>query len=123
MARQPTPLSPYDEIRVEYHLKKAVAQGSSQAHNDYAWLLATSKWADLRNGTLAIRHAQQALEHQSNPAYLDTLAAAYAENGQFAEAIATQLQALQLLTEQDLDLRTELENHLNWYERSEPWRE
>jgi TPR repeat protein len=104
-------------------LRQAVAQDSAQAHNDYAWLLATSKRDDLRNGTLAIRHAKQAVEFEKNAAYLDTLAAAYAENGQFSEAIETQLAALALVGEQERDLRSELEAHLSRYQSSEPWRE
>lgn len=104
-------------------LQKAVAQGSPQAHNDYAWLLATSKWDDLRNGTLAISHAKQAVALRAIAAYLDTLAAAYAENGQFEEAVTAQMQALELVGEQEVDLRLELEMHLQHYERQEPWRE
>ena len=115
--------SPEARVSAIEWLKKAVAQGSAQAYNAYAWLLATSKWDDLRNGTLAVSHAKQALAQNTNPAYMDTLAAAYAENGQFTEAVATQMEALQLVAEQDLALRTELETHLIRYERSEPWRE
>ncbi len=56
-------------------------------------------------------------------AYLDTLAAAHAELGQFAEAIQFQQQALSLVPEQQIELMAELQEHLNAYQEAKPWRE
>lgn len=57
--------------------------------NDLAWLLATCPSARFRNGPEAVRLATQACDQTEwdDENYLGTLAAAYAECGQFAEAI------------------------------------
>ncbi len=104
-------------------LRKAVEQDHPQALNDYAWLLATSHSKELRNGLLAVEHAERAVAKKRTAAYLDTLAAAHAELGQFNEAIEFQKQALSLVSEQQIGLAAELEAHLSTYEKAEPWRE
>ncbi len=61
-----------------------------EAANDLAWLLATHPDPAVRNGADAVRLAETALQlGPVTPAMLDTLAAAYAEAGQFPEAAAT----------------------------------
>ena len=63
---------------------------NSDAANDVAWVLATAADSDLRDGREALELAQRALRAGGeNAVVLRTLAAAQAENGQFAEAIAT----------------------------------
>lgn len=103
--------------------KVAAASGRPQAYNDYAWLLATSKTDALRNGTLALDQAKKAVAAEPSAAFLDTLAAAYAELGNFEQAIATQREALASITSEEGALRDEFERRLRLYERSEPWRE
>ena len=63
-----------------------------------AWLLATAPDASLRNGAAAVADAESArdLSAVNDPGVLDTLAAAYAEDGQFTRAVATAAQALEL---------------------------
>jgi tetratricopeptide (TPR) repeat protein len=58
--------------------------------NDLAWLLATHPDAAVRNGPEAVALAQKAVEltRGMQAAFLGTLGAAYAEVGQFSEAIA-----------------------------------
>lgn len=106
-----------------YWGREAASSGLSQALNDYAWLLATSKFDEMRNGTLALDQAQKAVAGEESAAYLDTLAAAYAELGNFAEAIAVQERAIKAITEEEQDLRGELQTRLEYYQRSQPWRE
>ena len=77
----------------------------------------------MRNGTLALDQAQKAVAGEESAAYLDTLAAAYAELGNFAEAIAVQERAIKAITEEEQDLRGELQTRLEYYQRSQPWRE
>jgi tetratricopeptide (TPR) repeat protein len=61
----------------------------ASALNDLAWILATSRLEDLRDGAQAIDLAQRALAAQpGDPGYRDTLAAAYAETGDFDRAAA-----------------------------------
>jgi len=63
---------------------------NADAANNIGWVRATVTDPDLRDGREALELAQRALRSAGeNPVALRTLAAAQAENGQFAEAIAT----------------------------------
>ena len=63
---------------------------NADAANNIAWVCATAADPDLRDGRQALELAQRALRAGGeNPVVLRTLAAAQAENGQFAEAVAT----------------------------------
>jgi tetratricopeptide (TPR) repeat protein len=67
-----------------------------------AWVLATAPEVSVRNGTEAVLLAESAL-HQALPDdanVLDTLAAAYAENGQYVRAASTAAHALELAVAQ-----------------------
>lgn len=90
--------------------------------NDLAWLLATAPDANLRNGASALQFAQRAndLTGHANVDYLDTLAAAAAEAGDFTLAVATARKALELSSPEDRD---ELEARLKLYEAQQPYRE
>lgn len=68
------------------------------ALNNLAWLLATSRDDTLRNGAEAVRLAEQAcgLTQHRAPYLLGTLAAAYAESGQFDQAVETATKAADL---------------------------
>ena len=103
-------------------LERVLAAGTAEALNGYAWLRATSSAAGVRNGELALAQAQQAVALEHNASYLDTLAAAYAELGQFDKALATQREAL-ALADGNEDLVRELNRHLGAYAQGRPWRE
>jgi tetratricopeptide (TPR) repeat protein len=66
--------------------------------NNLAWILAASPQASVRDGKKAVELAYRAREltRGADPNVLRTLSAAYAETGQFHEAAATALQALQI---------------------------
>ncbi len=66
--------------------------------NNLAWVLATNRAADVRNGREAVELAKRVCEATrfQDPASLDTLAAAYAEVGQFDSAVKTAAQAADL---------------------------
>jgi tetratricopeptide (TPR) repeat protein len=68
------------------------------ALNDLAWLLATARDAKVRDAHEALRLAQHAagLTQQKDAGVLETLAAAYAEGGNFPDAISTAEGALKL---------------------------
>ena len=74
------------------HYEKALALAPQDPHsrNNMAWALATSSDASIRDGTRAVSLAQEAVELSGGkePNFLRTLAAAYAENKRFAEAIS-----------------------------------
>ncbi len=74
-----------------------------EAHNEVAYLLATSTEPEIRHGTRAVEHATRACEltNWQNAMYLDTLAAAYAEAGQFAEAVRWAEKAVELAPDEE----------------------
>ena len=93
----------------------------AHAYRNGAWLLATCPDEEYRDPENAVLGAQQALEYSYGDRHvaLDTLAAAYASNGQFEEAIATLHQAVELApTEAKLAYQSRLE----LYQANEPFR-
>jgi tetratricopeptide (TPR) repeat protein len=68
------------------------------ALNNLAWILATHRGADLRDGAKAVDFARRAVRvanKHRKPDAMGTLAAAYAEAGRFEEAVATAEQAIE----------------------------
>ena len=103
----------------EYRNVLSVKPDWATAANSLAWVLATDKNDEIRNGDEAIRWASVACqgEGRKNPEYLDTLAAAYAEAGRFQEAIRTVRESLTIARSSgDSDLAEELEKKLHFYE-------
>jgi rhomboid protease GluP len=76
------------------HLKPDLAE----ARNNLAWLLATADDARYRNPAEALAQAQQAVElsHWKEAAFIDTLAEALYQDGQYQQAVETQKKALAL---------------------------
>jgi len=110
------------------HYNKALelAPKSTATLTNLAWLLATSQDASLRNGLKAVELAKQAdrLVGGTNALVLRTLAAAYAENGEFANAIGTARSAMQLARAHGEDsLVTDLDQQIALYELGIPYRE
>jgi tetratricopeptide (TPR) repeat protein len=98
----------------------------ADALNELAWILATAPDSSLRSGAEAIRLAKRACELTQNQqaAFLTTLSAAYAEAGQFPDAMAAaqragrlaQLTGQKKIAGQDDDL-------LKLYQAGQPFRE
>jgi len=87
-------------LRKQGNVKEAIAQyeqalnitpEDSVALNNLAWILATSSDASMRDGARAVTLAMKAVQASggTDPNFARTLAAARAEAGQFAEAVAT----------------------------------
>ncbi len=92
--------------------------------NASAWLLATDPDPAVRRPEEAVRLAELAnrLTQGRNASVLDTLAAAYAAAGRFAEAQHTARRALeQVDPSQDAALHERLEERLTRYQRSQPF--
>ena len=110
------------------HYNKALelAPKSIPTLTNLAWLLATSHDASLRNGPKAVELAAQAdrLVAGTNTLVLRTLAAAYAENGEFENAIRTAQSAMQLARMHGEDsLITDLDQQIALYQLGMPYRE
>ena len=91
-----------------------------------AWVLATSPDASLRDGAKAIELARKANDTSGgkDPGILSTLAAAYANNGQFSDALTTAQQGLQLATNRsDNTTAGELQAEIGLYQASLPVRD
>ena len=94
--------------------------------NALAWLRATSPDAVFRDGAAAVAMAQRVIELAGvrTPDFLDTLAAAYAEAGMFAEAKQTLREALKLAEgRNETALAERLKARLRLYEARTPYRE
>ncbi len=91
-----------------------------------AWLLATSPDASLRDGIKAVELAQRAarLSGGSEPGFLDTLAAAYAEAGRFPEAMKTAEEARTLAAQRgNRALADRLAARIKLYRAGTPFRD
>jgi len=89
-------------------------------------LLATCPDSTVRNGAEALSLAEKAkqLSGGNDPGVLDTLSAAYAENGRFDEATAAEQQAVALAAQrEDPMLASRLKAHMARYELKEALRE
>lgn len=96
-----------------------------EALNNLAWIRATDKEPHVRDGVEAVHLAEQALKlGGESAATLDTLAAAYAEQGKFADAITTAKKAIALAnTALQGNMAQDISNRLKAYEQNTPWRE
>jgi len=91
-------------------------------HNGLAWMLATCPISQYRDGTRAVEIANAACEMtdwQDGP-ILDTLAAAYAEVGDFASAVKWQEKAIELSEDRWLD---QMRMRLRLYQAHRPYRD
>lgn len=113
------------------HLRAALKSqpDNADAINGLAWVLATCPDPSLRNGNQAVELAQRAnvLSGGTNPAILETLAAANAEAGHFPDAVAIARQALQLVANQNntgaAALAATLEEQIKSYQAGSPFRD
>ena len=94
--------------------------------NDLGWLLATHVDGRYRDGREAVKLTERAaaLTRRRDAGMLDTLAAAYAEAGRFAEAEATAQEALSVAKSAGLTaLAEQIEKRCQGYILQQPWRE
>jgi Flp pilus assembly protein TadD len=94
------------------------------AANNLAWILATSPDPRARDAEESIRIMGRLLRgaERPPPAYLDTLAAAYAAAGRFPDAIDTAVRAEKLAREQRRSaMAEEIRVRLARYREGEPW--
>jgi len=93
-----------------------------RAYNHLAWLLATCRDAQYRDGEKAVSNARRTCEllrwkHWST---LEVLAAAFAEDGQFTEAVNWQTKALELAPPR---AKPQLRSRLELFAAGKPYRQ
>jgi tetratricopeptide (TPR) repeat protein len=114
LARQGQMQEAIDQIQKALELQPS----SLSRENNLAWMLATAPQASLRNGRKALELAMKANEATGggNPNVAQTLAAAYAEAGEFPDAVRTAQKALQMAEDNSNNaLASELRRELELY--------
>lgn len=112
-------------------LKAEASSGTADALNDLAWFLATYPEATQRDGKQAITHALKACEISKwgDSHFISTLAAAYAETGQFDKAVRFATEALAVEKRisgsgaANFRQRTQMQGNLELYEKKQPYRQ
>ncbi|WP_034474501.1 sel1 repeat family protein [Aestuariibacter salexigens] len=97
--------------------------------NNVAWFLATLDENPITDPTYPLQLAKKVVddeEHAERYSYVDTLAAAYANNGEFAQALSLQQQAIdfleadeQLTDTRKQELRSEFDERLALYQQQQ----
>jgi len=105
----------YEQGVAEY--ERSWKLGNVAALNALAWHFATCKNPKQHDGKRAVELALKLTKLKPTRQYLDTLAAAYARNGQFKEAVNTQVRALSLGRIRGGEARLKL------YRQGRPYRE
>jgi tetratricopeptide (TPR) repeat protein len=112
----------YQEARADFHEALARMPAFPNPHKNLAWLEATCADAAFRDGPSAVAHALRAWELCKGQQldWLDILAAAHAEVGQWEEAVRWQDQALSHAAE---PRRAEQTARLQLYRSRQPYRD
>jgi protein O-mannosyl-transferase len=108
------------------HFQKVIRLNPPLGLSGAAWVMATTSNPALLNGAKAVELAKLANQMTSyqQPEPLDTLAAAYAEVGNFSEAISTAQRAVELARASGRsDLANEIQQRLALYRQGQPYRD
>jgi protein O-mannosyl-transferase len=114
----------FDEAIAHYQKALEINPQDVRARGNLAWAFATSPQSSIRKA-LAVKLAEQAnqLSGGASPAVLRVLAAAYAQNGQFSDAVETAGRALQLaMTQDNAALTDSLRSEIELYQSGLPYR-
>ena len=119
-----------DYGRAMLDLNQAVRIGrtNAAAYNGLAWFQATCPDSRYRDGAGALVNARKCyeLDGRKHWTYLDTLAAAYAEKGDFAKAREWELKTIALLEKEKTaseEVKQELRSRLELYKQNKPYRQ
>lgn len=113
-----------DRALADYAEAIRIAPDFAAALNNRAWILATSTVDRCRNGRQAVEEATRACELTGwkNGGHIDTLSVAYAEVGDFEQAIRWQKEALEDPAYKATERKTAKEK-LDLYDQKQPYRE
>lgn len=125
-----------DEATEHFRAAMAIDPTQADGYNNLAWILVTHPDPAHRNADEGLKLAQTAAhlatgvvtertryERQQAASALDTLAAAYAETGQFDEAVRTAGRALDFLRGLPTPLVDQIEQRLDLYKQNQPYRD
>ncbi len=110
----------------EWQKVLAIQTDNGNAMSNLAWVFATSPDDSLRDGPKAVQLASEALRISGRriPIIFRTLAAAYAETGDFSKAIQTAQQGVELANSQgNSSLAAELQGNITLYQEQRPLRD
>ncbi len=112
-------LGEYQKALEDYNRAIEVDPENALAYNNRAWVLATCPDDSLRNGAAAVKDALTSCElnNWEDAGDLDTLAAAYAEYGDFEQAIHWITKAMEAGQDNE-----GLQKKLDWYRQGKPYR-
>jgi tetratricopeptide (TPR) repeat protein len=114
------------EAIAQWEISLEIDPNDGNAQNDLAWVLASSTDDAICDGRRAVELAEKAtrLPGGESPIVLRTLAAAYAEAGDFPRAIEAAQRAAELaMAQQNQSLVERLQNELELYRVNKPHRE
>ena len=110
----------------QYRLLLQTNPDSVNALNALAWILATTEDPETKDPAKAVKLAERACEltNYKRPMIIDTLAVAYAADGQFQEAIETAQKALVLARSSgNKPLAKNIQKRIELYKANQPYRE
>jgi tetratricopeptide (TPR) repeat protein len=113
-----------EAAKQDFARAEAMDPDSAESYNARAWLMATAPDPQMRDGTKAVESATRACQmtNWNDPEMLETLAAAYAESGDFADAIKWQQKAVDLTSPTLLVTLNQRQARLALYQNRRPWR-
>jgi tetratricopeptide (TPR) repeat protein len=114
----------YEKALADFEKALKLHANNTDAMAGLAWVRATCPKAELRDGKKALEYAEKAckLTEYKEVTYLDTLAAAYAENGQFDKAVEWQTKALKSPDDFPKKELAKARQRLKLYQDGKPYR-
>lgn len=111
----------FQKALADYEKALELDSNSPSVKNDLAWLLATCKDSQIRDPDRAVKLALEAcrvVEYRKGD-YVDTLAAAYARQGNYPKAVETAQSAIELLVDEDSKVGSQ--ERLTMYRAEKPY--
>jgi len=112
----------YDNAISDYNKAIRLDAKETDSLNAKAWIYATCPDPRFRDDEKAFEYAMKACEMAGfkNASYLETLAAAYAEAGDFKQAVKCETKARDMISEKE---KADYQSRLDLYEAGKPYRD